>query len=106
MNFYIFNSYMKNDMDNMMDWGQYMWICMVLGGLLFLILLMILLRLLNRNSTRSQVSSIQLNNVSQKSIVGKTEDNKQPMMFSCPNCKEVLSDRTLKYCTNCGIQLN
>ncbi len=105
MDSYVIDSHMKNDM-GMMDWGQYMWIYMLLGGIIFLILVIILLRLLNRNSSQSKESSILVNSVAQKLKVDKNIEIKQPIMFSCPNCKEDLNDRTLKYCPFCGTQLN
>ncbi len=105
MRAYVFDSHMNNDMD-MMDWGQYMWLYMLVGAILFLIFIIILLRILNHKSYQHERSTIFADKKDQKPIENKNIENKQQKIILCPNCKEEISDRNLKYCPYCGVQFS
>ena len=88
--------------NNMMDWGSYMWFYMILGMVICILIIIIIIYWLTRRTHKDK----DLEKPNQKSIqIGEAKDVKGEKPYFCPNCKEKLDDKTLKYCPFCGSEL-
>jgi uncharacterized membrane protein len=98
----ILNSYSEHmGGSNMMDWGQNMWIYMILGFLIFLIFVLILLYYLYR---RIHPSEEKFNNITLPEQKGTNTIARKENY--CPKCGEKIDDILPKICPYCGSKLN
>ncbi|MFW9971362.1 MAG: zinc-ribbon domain-containing protein [Candidatus Odinarchaeota archaeon] len=97
-------------MNHMIDWSPNGWLFLVLGGLIFLLFIIILLYGLSRR-TKGESYKVQESNKmeTQESykagsikINGESFDGE---VSYCPTCGEKLDERTVKFCPLCGSKI-
>ncbi len=85
---------------NMMDWGSNLWFYMILVMVICVVIVIIywLARRTHKNKSFQKPD--------QKSKeTGEVKHVKSEKPYFCPNCKEELDDKTLKYCPYCGSKI-
>ncbi len=95
--------HMDDHMDgSMMGWDPNIWIYMILGFFIFLLIVIILIYLLFRGTSKNKDFALS-NQESPK--VGLIEEMEEKNPYFCPNCGEELDDKTLKLCPYCGSEI-
>lgn len=92
-------------MNHMMDLGPNGWIYLLLGGLLFLFVVLILLYFLSRNHSEENIdknSKIADQDYQKNTSVKNDVENSYSTTQFCPNCGEKVDSETSKYCPFCG----
>ncbi len=90
------------DRGNMMDWGPNIWFYMILVMVICVIIVIIIIYWLSRRTHKDKYSQ----KSDQKSKeMGEVKHVKSEKHYFCPNCKEKLDDKTLKFCPFCGSEL-
>lgn len=97
--------------DHMMGWmfdGPYGWVLLVIGGVLFLFVVITLIFALSQNP-RNDYEKDEIGNSPtqylQKSPIMKDGRGKIPTTSFCPTCGEKLDGRNLKFCPFCGSKI-
>ncbi len=81
---------------NMMDWGPNMWFYMILVMVICVLIILIIIYRLSRRTHKDKYSPKE---------IGEVKHVKSEKPNFCPNCKEKLDDKTLKFCPHCGSEL-
>ncbi len=97
--------YYHDDVNHMMDWGSNGWIYMILGGILFLLIVVILIYFLSRSTRQYDFTNTLNHEASDNSKITSVKENEEELneiAYFCPTCGEKLDGRTSKYCPFCG----
>ncbi|MFX1593951.1 MAG: hypothetical protein ACFFCL_14765 [Promethearchaeota archaeon] len=100
--------YGHDNISHMMDWGSNGWIYMILGGIFFLLIVVILLYLLSRgfrqNTLTNTLNYEAYGNPKISSVKENGEKSNETTYF-CPSCGVNLDGRTSKFCPICGSKI-
>jgi len=98
-------------MNQMMDWNPNGWIFLLIGGLLFLYVVLILLYFLLRNHQKEDYINnkedfkIRTQNYRNDTSLKKCMEKPTSSTHFCPHCGEKLGDETSIYCPFCGSKI-
>ena len=100
---------MHEDGHHMMDWmsrGEFNWILIIVGWIIFLLFVTILLYLLYRGTNRYMNEPNIKPQPSQKlTSTGNPDKIRRERAYFCPNCGESLDNKAHRYCPKCGSEL-
>lgn len=94
-----------SDIMGMMDWGPNFWIILIFGVVAFFLIVIILLYMLTKGSNQSrnkEISTVRMPKNLAKNIQSKKFRAKGEF---CPNCGQKIRDKSITYCSFCGIKI-
>ncbi len=83
---------------NMMDWGSYMWIYMMIGMIIICVIIVIIIYLLNRRKHKEKIPQ-------ETKKIAVVKDARAEKTHFCPRCGEKIDDLNLKFCPHCGSEI-
>lgn len=95
-------------MSQMMDWGWNEWLYILIGGLLFLFVVLILFYFLIGNHHKgdnvNNEEDVKIRTQKYRNEPTLKKNMVKPLSSTrfCPNCGEKLDEETSKYCLFCG----
>lgn len=100
--------YGHEEINHMMDWGSNGWIYIILGGIGFLLFIIILLFFLFRDHRQKNLTNslnYEENDNLKISSVKENEERSNETAYFCPTCGAKLDGRTTKFCPICGSKI-